>query len=79
VVALKNGQVLSGVKVLDNETTIALADNQGQRHVLAKADIEEQQPSPLSTMPEGLEKRFTESEFIDLIAFLVSHKEGRVP
>jgi putative membrane-bound dehydrogenase-like protein len=79
VVVLKNGTMLAGVKTLENETTITLADNQGQKHLLAKGDIEEQQPSPLSTMPEGLEKRFTEEEFVDLIAFLASQKEGRGP
>jgi putative heme-binding domain-containing protein len=79
VVMLKNGKVLTGVKVTETETTFTLADNQGQKHLLAKADIEEQQPSPLSTMPEGLEKRLTENEFVDLIAFLVNQKEVRAP
>jgi putative heme-binding domain-containing protein len=79
VVALKNGQVLTGVKVTETETMLTLADNEGQKHLLAKADIEEYRSSPLSTMPEGLEKRFTEHEFIDLIAFLVSQKEKSVP
>jgi putative heme-binding domain-containing protein len=79
VIALKNGQVRTGVKIAQTETTLTLADNQGQKHVLAKADIEEQRASPISTMPDGLEKRFTEDEFIDLIAFLVSQKENRAP
>jgi putative heme-binding domain-containing protein len=79
VLTLKSGKTLTGVKVAETETTLTLADNQGQKHTLAKADVEEQQPSPLSTMPEGLEKRFTEEEFVDLIAFLVSQKEGRTP
>jgi putative membrane-bound dehydrogenase-like protein len=79
VLALKNGQVLTGVKIAETETTLTLADNQGEKHLLAKADIEEHRPSPLSTMPEGLEKRFTEEEFIDLVAFLVSQKNGRAP
>jgi putative membrane-bound dehydrogenase-like protein len=79
VVVLKDGKVFNGVKLAETDTKLTLADNQGQKHVLAKADLEEQQPSPLSTMPEGLEKRFTEDEFIDLIAFLVSQKEGRAP
>jgi cytochrome c1 len=30
-------------------------------------------------MPEGLEKRFTEQEFADLIAFLMSLKESPTP
>ena len=43
---------------------------------MAKADLEKQQTSALSSTPEGLEKRFTEEEFIVLIAFLVSQKEA---
>lgn len=77
VVSLKNGQVRTGVKLAETETTLTLADNQGVKQELAKADIEDQQPSPVSTMPDGLEKRFTEDEFVDLIAFLASRKEGR--
>ena len=79
VVTLNNGKVLTGVKVAETATMLTLADNQGTRHTLVKADVEKQQPSPLSTMPDGLEKRFTEDEFIDLIAFLASQKEGRAP
>jgi hypothetical protein len=30
-------------------------------------------------MPEGLEKNFTEKEFTDLIAFLVSQRDTRPP
>jgi putative heme-binding domain-containing protein len=74
VVVLQSGQVLSGVKVAEDETTLTLADQQGQRQLVAKAEIEEQQASPLSTMPEGLEKRITEEEFVDLIAYLAGLK-----
>lgn len=78
-VVLFGGKVLSGIKVAETETTLTLADNQGQKHTLAKDDIELQRPSPLSSMPDGLEKRFTEEEFIDLIAFLAAQKESRPP
>jgi putative membrane-bound dehydrogenase-like protein len=74
IVLLKNGQVKTGVRVAETGETLTLGDNQGQKHVLAKADIEEQRPQPVSTMPDGLEKRFTEQEFVDLIAFLVSQR-----
>ena len=74
VVALKNGKVLTGVKVAETTAMLTLADNQGQKHAVARADIAEQQPSPVSTMPEGLEQRFREDEFVDLIAFLMSQK-----
>ena len=79
VLTLKNGKVVTGVKVAETETTLTLGDNQGQKQLLAKADIDMQQVSAVSTMPEGLEKRFTEEEFVDLIAFLASQKEARGP
>jgi putative membrane-bound dehydrogenase-like protein len=79
VVLLENGQVLSGIKVAENESSLTLVDNQGQKQLVAKPDVEEQKASSLSTMPEGLEKRITEDEFVDLVAFLASLKEGRVP
>jgi putative membrane-bound dehydrogenase-like protein len=73
-VALKDGRVLSGLRIAETETALTIGDNQGQKHVLAKADIEDRQPQAQSTMPDGLEKRLTEDEFVDLIAFLVSQK-----
>jgi putative membrane-bound dehydrogenase-like protein len=78
-VTLKNGKVLSGVKVAEADASITLVDNQAQKHILAKADIDEQGKQPTSTMPDGLEKRLTEEEFVDLISFLVSLKATRGP
>jgi putative membrane-bound dehydrogenase-like protein len=78
-VSLNNGKELVGVRVAETEKTLTLADQQGQKHVVTKTDIEKQQTSPVSTMPDGLEKRLTEDEFVDLIAFLVSQKDNRSP
>jgi putative membrane-bound dehydrogenase-like protein len=78
-VTLTNGKVLSGIKVADTDGSITLVDNQAQKQVVAKADIDEQRKQPTSTMPDGLEKRLTEEEFVDLISFLVSLKEPRGP
>jgi putative heme-binding domain-containing protein len=77
VVTLKSGKIVSGIKVAETPQNVTLADNQGLKQVIAKADIEERGVSPLSTMPEGLEKRFTEEEFVDLIEFLVGQKDVR--
>ena len=46
---------------------------------LAKDDIDEQKSSAQSTMPEGLEKRWTEAEFVDLVSYLTSLKEIASP
>jgi putative heme-binding domain-containing protein len=76
---MQNGKSFSGVKIADNESSITLVDNKGDKHLLPKAQIEEQAASVISTMPEGLEKRMTEDEFVDLIAFLASLKEAPKP
>jgi putative heme-binding domain-containing protein len=73
--ALRDGRVLSGIKVSETETTLVLGDNQGQKHILAKTDIEEQKAQPQSTMPDGLTKPLTVDQFVDLVAFLVGQKE----
>lgn len=75
--SMKNGKSYSGVKVAETESMVTLADNQGQKHVLQKADIDELQPSPVSTMPDGLEQRMSLDEFVDLIGFLASQTETR--
>jgi putative heme-binding domain-containing protein len=76
VVSLDNGQILTGVKVDESESMLTLADQQGVRHVVPKSTIEEQHASPLSAMPVGLEKRLTEEEFVDLVAYLASLKKN---
>jgi putative heme-binding domain-containing protein len=77
LVELKSGKVLIGIKVAESETSITLVDSETRRHVLARADIEEQKKQAGSTMPDGLEKRLTEDEFVDLMSYLVSLKEPR--
>ena len=74
-VTLKSGKTLNGVKILESEASLTIADNQGHKHVLARKEIDELLPLPTSVMPEGLELRLTADEFIDLIAFLTSQKE----
>jgi putative heme-binding domain-containing protein len=77
MVILKDGRQISGIKIAETGLALTLGDNQGKLHELKKADIDEQRPVPQSTMPDGLEKRLTTAEFVDLIAFLASRKDGR--
>jgi putative membrane-bound dehydrogenase-like protein len=76
VVALRTGRVLSGVKIAETDRQLTLADNQGQKHELAKTEIDEQSTQSQSTMPDGLVKQLTPDQFVDLIAFLTSRKEN---
>jgi putative membrane-bound dehydrogenase-like protein len=77
-IVLKSGRVVTGVKAAETEETLTLGDSKGEKQVVRKADIDEQQPQAVSVMPEGLEKQFTSEEFVDLIAFLVSLKGDRL-
>lgn len=72
--ALTSGKVLSGIKVSEQDGTLILGDNQGKLHTIPTAEIEERTMQRQSTMPEGLEKKLTNREFIDLLAFLESLK-----
>lgn len=75
-VAMNDGRVLSGLKISETADTLVLADNQGKKHSLRKADIEESQAHAGSVMPDGLEKTLTVDEFVDLITFLTSEKQA---
>ncbi len=77
LVALKDGRLLTGTRVSETETTLVLGDSQGQKHEIARSDIDERRAGSVSTMPEGLEKRLSADEFLDLISFLLSQKEAR--
>jgi putative heme-binding domain-containing protein len=74
-VELRDGRFVTGVQLSETETTITLVDGELKKHEVKKADIQQRRPVASSTMPDGLEKRLTEQEFVDLVAFLVSLKE----
>jgi putative heme-binding domain-containing protein len=74
-VAMQDGRVLSGLKISETADTLILADNQGKKHSLLKADIEESKLHAGSIMPDGLEKTLTVDEFVDLISYLTSEKQ----
>lgn len=78
-VLLNDGTTVAGVKIAETETTLTLVDRDAQKRELGKRDIDQQRASPLSTMPDGLEKRLNEEEFVDLAAFLASLQEKAGP
>ncbi|MBP63688.1 MAG: hypothetical protein CMJ62_19360 [Planctomycetaceae bacterium] len=74
-VVLMNGRLVSGVKIKDDKEVVTIGDNQGKIHEILKVDIEEMLVQPRSTMPDGLEERLTDQEFLDLLAYLLSQKK----
>jgi putative heme-binding domain-containing protein len=74
VVTTKSGKVHNGVIRRDaaDEMVLAIAANQEVR--IARADIEEVQPSRVSVMPAGLDQQLTPGDLADLLAFLKACK-----
>jgi glucose/arabinose dehydrogenase len=64
------GLTLTGIVKEQSADAAALVDAQGQRHRIATADIEEQNQSSLSLMPDGLEQLVTVETFVDVVAYL---------
>jgi len=75
VIVLDSGIVRTGVMIAETADTIVLGDKDGKSQTIARADIEELHRGELSIMPEGTEKRLTDRELADLIAFLISQKK----
>lgn len=66
---------VTGARQRGFDESFVFADNQGKKHSLRKADIEESKAHLQSIMPDGLEKSLSLDEFVDLIAFLTSEKQ----
>lgn len=75
VVVRDTGSVVSGIRVSENVDTLVVGDNEGKLHEIPKSSIDQIAVKQVSTMPEGLEKKLTDREFADLLAFLESQKK----
>jgi putative heme-binding domain-containing protein len=73
-VELADGTALAGIVVAQDDESLTLADNKGEKHRVQRREIAAQAYQPLSTMPAGLEKQLSEQEFVDLVTFLTGEK-----
>jgi putative heme-binding domain-containing protein len=69
-----DGEVLNGLIVEENASSIALQVAADRRVTVQRNDIEAMEPSSVSIMPAGLEQQLTRQELADLIAFLENAK-----
>ncbi len=78
-VATLDGLIYSGMPISsdDRELVLLLAD--GNRQRIAKNDIDEQAPSDISVMPEGLLNTLTRQEIADLLALFASAPRVETP
>ena len=66
----KDDQSLAGLLVESSPAAVTVLDRNNQRHVLARDQIKELNPSAVSLMPEGLLEALTPQQVMDLFAYL---------
>lgn len=73
-----DGLTRTGILTAETSTTVTLVTTGGQRHEIARADLEELVCTNRSLMPEGLQKNLTAQELADVIAF-IQNAEATTP
>ena len=66
-----DGRVLNGLLAEDSPQRVVLKMQGGKIETIARDDVDLLRASPLSLMPEDVEKQLTEQELADLLAFLI--------
>jgi putative heme-binding domain-containing protein len=74
VVTTKDGRVVTGLITWESAEAITLRTAQLAEVRVARPDVEDVLPSPVSLMPEGLEKVMTRQELSDLLEFLYAQR-----
>ncbi len=74
-IALKNGQVVSGLLLREEGEVLIVADSQGKDVRIPKSTVDERSISPLSPMPANLTDQISANDFYHLMAYLLSRRE----
>ncbi|MHC5540663.1 PVC-type heme-binding CxxCH protein, partial [Singulisphaera rosea] len=73
--ALNDGRIVTGLLLKEEGAVYVLADAQGKEVRIPKDQVEERTVSQLSPMPANFVDQIPESEFYDLLAYLLSQKQ----
>jgi putative heme-binding domain-containing protein len=73
------GRTLTGLVVEDNARRVVLKLQGGKLETIPRDEIDEMSVSPVSLMPEGIEKQLKPQEIADLFAFLTLDKPSEDP
>jgi putative heme-binding domain-containing protein len=69
-VITEDGRIFSGVLAAETATSITLREEEKKETVILRKDIDEMVASPLSMMPQDVEKEVTPQDLADLLGFL---------
>ncbi len=71
-IALRDGRVLTGLVVDENDRLITLVDSNRQKTLIPRENVEAVKASDMSLMPEGQLDKLTEPQIRDLFKYLQS-------
>ncbi|MEW4488712.1 PQQ-dependent sugar dehydrogenase [Thalassoglobus sp. JC818] len=75
---MSDGRILNGIVKPKSETEVTLLTVEGKSRDILREEIDQQQVSDVSLMPEGLAQHLSSEQFADLIAYLETLRpEGR--
>ncbi len=77
--ALQSGQVVSGLLLREEGQVLIVADSQGKEVRVPKSSVEDRSTAQLSPMPANLADQIAASEFIDLMSYLLKHRDEKGP
>ena len=75
VLALENGQVVSGLLLREEGEILVLADAQGKEMRIPRSSVAERKTSPLSPMPANFTDQISGEDFNRLLDYLLSKRE----
>jgi putative heme-binding domain-containing protein len=78
IVSMKDGRVFNGVVLAKTDQVLTL-QTQKEQLKLARKDVDEEQPTPLSLMPDGLFNNLKEEQIVNLIGYLMSREQVPLP
>jgi putative heme-binding domain-containing protein len=67
-----DGQLVTGLKLREDESSIDWVDSNGRIESLDKSEVSEFKTSPRSLMPEGFEQLLTPEQIAGIISYLRS-------
>src|SRR5262249_2036229 len=76
LVTTTRGQQFTGIKVRETKTVLTLRTDQDKEIAIPVKTIEEQTPSKVSLMPDGLTDTLTRAELLGLVRFLSELGKG---
>jgi putative heme-binding domain-containing protein len=74
ILTLKSGDSLAGLFRRDDGAQVILANATGAEMAVARADIAERRESDLSLMPDNFAEAISETDFVNLMAFLLAQR-----